>query len=967
MVANVFERLFTADDAGNLVPLLCERWETLDEGRALLVTLRPNVRFSDGHTMTAEDVKCSFERAIRLDRAAPRAAFSTIRGVAEAGVAADAISGIVVRSEREIEFRLTERLPIYPAILSDLGTGIVRAVRDADGAETVLGTGPFRVASASPDRVVLARNAEYWGGASPALDRVEFLTSLGPIQAAESFRAGGIDIAHELLPDDLERLLRDVRLRPGLAEAPRKNSCFVAFNASSPALAGADVRRALAAVVRTQDLVWQSLGRFALPASGIIPPAMLGHDPGRRRAPVSLAVERSVVAERAGGEAMRLRAAVSPGVMNRYGALVESLFELWRTLDVDVTVETSDIEQYLAAMNSSEGFDLIVCRWSADYDDPDNFTHGLFDSRTGLLREYFHSPETDQIAEEARAEHRPAIRETLYRKFENALLEAGVVVPLFHEVNHRLVSRAVRGLRARSGAPYVNYAEIGKAEPTAASRPAPRRAGGGVVYAPGGTSGVETLDPARVSSLALGEVVPNVFETLTRVIEGAHVVPWLAAEFRAEEGGRRFRFRLRDDVRFHDGRRLTARDVRYSFERYLQDPACAYPGLLAPIRGARAVIAREAGDLEGFRIHSTLEFTIELESPLKLFAVMLTNPATAIVPEGSAFEPGARTRYVGTGPFRVTAFEPGTRLELERNPDYWREGLPKSEGLVFTFGLTSEQVIAEFRAGRLSLATRLAPSDVDALRHDASYAPGYREMTRLASALIAFNTRRGPLADPELRRRIIQAIDTRAIVRRVLGRSSMPAHGLFPPGLPGHEPSRQGSGHLVSLPSPVPFEETIELTGVTTVAYTGRYRELTSELLDAFRRVGLRLRLTTATTAELAELQRACAVDLAWSTWVAAYPDSDTFASLLRTEDGVLGEMCGSPELDRLIERGRTEAEPGARHFIYRQIEDIVARDGLLLPLFHPHNYYFARPEVEGLALTSYTYPSVSYENLWIK
>jgi ABC-type transport system substrate-binding protein len=279
------------------------------------------------------------------------------------------------------------------------------------------------------------------------------------------------------------------------------------------------------------------------------------------------------------------------------------------------------------------------------------------------------------MAEEARTEHRPAIREALYRKFDNALLEGRVVVPLFHEVNYRVVSRAVRNLRIRSGAPYVNYSEIGKAEVPAELRPPPRRTGGGVVYVPGGATRVTSLDPAYISSLAMGEVVPNIFETLTRVVEGARVVPWLAAEFRAEEGGARFRFRLRDDVRFHDGRRLTARDVRYSFERFLQNPECLSRSLLSAIRGARKLIAGEAGDLEGFRIHSALEFTIELESPLRLFPVMLTNPATAIVPEGSGTVDGNwREQCIGTGPFRVAAFESGARLELERNADYWREG-----------------------------------------------------------------------------------------------------------------------------------------------------------------------------------------------------------------------------------------------------------------------------------------------------
>ena len=90
-------------------------------------------------------------------------------------------------------------------------------------------------------------------------------------------------VARDLLPEDLEEILRDPRLRRGLVEAPKKNTYFVLFNcrggSAPPAL-----RRALAGTVRPRDLVWRTLGRFAEPATSLIPPAMVGHDPGRRSA-----------------------------------------------------------------------------------------------------------------------------------------------------------------------------------------------------------------------------------------------------------------------------------------------------------------------------------------------------------------------------------------------------------------------------------------------------------------------------------------------------------------------------------------------------------------------------------------------------------------------------------------------------------------------------------------------------------
>jgi peptide/nickel transport system substrate-binding protein len=76
--------------------------------------------------------------------------------------------------------------------------------------------------------------------------------------------------------------------------------------------------------------------------------------------------------------------------------------------------------------------------------------------------------------------------------------------------------------------------------------------------------------------------------------------------------------------------------------------------------------------------------------------------------------------------------------------------------------------------------------------------------------------------------------------------------------------------------------------------------------------------------------------------------------------------LCGSGEVDRLIARGRLETSPAARHAIYRQIEEIIARDRPLLPLFHEQTYRFARPEIEGFSL-SYGYSAVDYSNLRVR
>lgn len=661
---------------------------------------------------------------------------------------------------------------------------------------------------------------------------------------------------------------------------------------------------------------------------------------------------------------VHLRASVHPLLQDRYGSLLTTLFSIWAELGVEVEIATPTMASYLAADQHNEGLDLRIGRWNADYGDPDDFTHSLFHSRTGLYRNYIASADFDQILEEARAENRPATRAALYRKYESLLSEAGVLLPLFHDIDHRLASPKIRGLKLRSTAPYVNYAELGKVETGRTAIETPR-VGGGIIQVP--IAGVVTsLDPARSSTIEQGETLPSIFETLTHDVAG-RIVPWLAAEVKMEEGGRRYRFRLRDDVRFHDGRRLTARDVRYSFERLLQNRESTGRWFYRSIRGAQSLLDGEGRDLAGFRIHSASEFTIELEESVSLFPALISYHAIAIVPEGS--DPSSESwseRCVGTGPFRLVKFEPGRRLELEPNKTYWRKGYPRSEGLVYNFGVSPAEILAGFRAGRYSLASDLLPADVEALRREPDFASGYRETPRLITYYAVFNVHQGPLSDKKVRQGLVESVDVGALVRQTLGRLAVPANGLIPPGLLGHDSSattRAVSGRISERGHSL---GEIELTAVLNPVFFGEFGGLARELERAFRERGAKIRPVNRTMAEWMDATGAGTVDMAVGRWGADYPDAHTFVNLLHSEQGFIGRLCGSAEIDRLIERGSAETSATVRHSLYRQIEEIIARDALMLPLFHEQTYRFARPELEGVNL-SYGTTAVDYANLRLR
>src|SRR5207237_8552386 len=168
--------------------------------------------------------------------------------------------------------------------------------------------------------------------------------------------------------------------------------------------------------------------------------------------------------------------------------------------------------------------------------------------------------------------------------------------------------------------------------------------------------------------------------------------------------------------------------------------------------------------------------------PVASFPAIGSYSATAIVPEGTGVVGASwREGAIGTGAYRVVAFEPGRRLELERNPHYWRAGFPRNEGIVFRFGVSPEEIRREFLAGRASVASDLLPADAEAFRHDARFAPSYKESPRLGTYFVVFNRHRGPLRDLELRRSLVRALNVGGFIRRTLGSMAIPAEGLIPP------------------------------------------------------------------------------------------------------------------------------------------------------------------------------------------
>jgi ABC-type transport system substrate-binding protein len=898
-------------------------------------------------------VRRSFERTTRARAGDLPPALAAIRGArAFAAGVADGIAGVVVAGPRSLVVALDERTPIFPALLTDVTTAVA-CVRD-DG--RVVGTGPFRVESVDDGAYRLRRSPD-WRDAPPRVESLEMRVGLEAGEIARELRAGELDLSGDLAPRDFDELLRDRRLGHQVVECPKKNVAFLLFRARGDGALGAEVRAALASLVRARDLAWQHVGRFAQPAEGLIPPGVIGHDAGRRRRAMTMEEAYDVLARAAIGRPLRV--AVNPIFPARYRAFADALFGAWARAGVSVEIANDDRASYQAAVSEQGDVDVALMRWAADYDDPDSFTYELFHSRSGYYRHFFATRELDELLEGARATVDTAARELLYRRAETVLLDARapVVVPLFHGVDFRVANATIHGLALRAVPPYVSYGEIAKAV-RAGGAHAQRERGGVIHIAMAGD--VRELDLSRSLNMWEGYSGALLFESLTAESEGAFVTPFLASEIVSEDGARAFRIRLRSGVRFHDGRPLTARDVRWSFERLIQARS-AQADQFQTVRGVADFRDGRAEGIAGIEILSPLELRIALEQPVPVFPAVLAGGACSIVPEGTRALAGTwREGFVGTGPFRITRFEPGVRLEVEPNPFYWRRGLPASDGIVCTYGMKPEDIAIALREGRATLGIDFTLADADRLRSDPVFGPQYREVPSLMTVALFANARPGGPLEREETRRWLFGVDPGVAVHEHLGRLAARATSYLPPSFLGYTPAR--------VPAPQPREPgaPIELRWVVAPSIrrtTPSFVEAIAALVEARG-----FRLVPIDPARFRDAIRAGEPDLLLGTWWSDYPDIDGFLyTSLHSRDGFHGRIVGSRDLDGLLETARQESDPMVRHGAYRAVEDLLALRASVLPLYHRNNIVVARPGVRGLdTVITPTREDYLFDGVWI-
>jgi ABC-type transport system substrate-binding protein/methyl-accepting chemotaxis protein len=475
------------------------------------------------------------------------------------------------------------------------------------------------------------------------------------------------------------------------------------------------------------------------------------------------------------------------------------------------------------------------------------------------------------------------------------------------------------------------------------------------------------LDPATVSSISRIEVTSNIFEGLVQFGERAEIRPAVAERWEISPDGRVYTFYLRESARFHNGRRVRADDVKFSFERQMRQNDEAAGWLFRPLVGAEQFMTGETETVAGIQIAGEQVVKLELIQPVAFFLSTLCMDYAFIVPREEVERPSTdfSLRPIGSGPFRVVEPVLGKEVQLERFSNYWNAELPYIDRLTIRFGLNAEEIYEAFLSGEIDYVSDLPLTYLNAFKGRAGEIHTL-ETVQLQTRMLVFDCERAPLSDRRVRQAICYAIDRERFLREVYGGMAEAAIGPIPPGLLGYAAAERGYEHDKARSRTLMEEAGYEGGFDTEIWWPQSVNPAVECLKEDLAEVGIRAEFRYVATPDYRRALKLRMVPIAGRDWYADYPDPDNFTYVLfnsRNRDLFTGTYSNE-DVDRLTEQARSVMNREGRAQIYQEVTRLLLDDAPCAFLAHRRSFVAHRPDLEGVTLHLLS-PFVAPKDLW--
>lgn len=427
-----------------------------------------------------------------------------------------------------------------------------------------------------------------------------------------------------------------------------------------------------------------------------------------------------------------------------------------KNVGIPVEIEAAELNTLLDQLRNGQ-FQMTTSRWVGGNQDP-IFLKDLFLTGASFNRGRYSNPELDKILNEAVSTPDREQARALYARVQEIVSRELPMMPLWYAAQMVVARKNVGNIKVEPSGDW-NFMRALTVEPAKQGH-----------FVAALESNPETLDQMRGTDASSERFRQLMFNSLVRKNEKLEYVGELASNVEQAADGLSVTFTLRDGVKFHDGRPLTAQDAKYTLDTLLaSDSRKALPFYEGAGASRQSVVA-------GVDAKDARTLVVRLKKPWLQLLPNLT--PVGIIPQGSA--PTQRQKPLGTGPFKFARHDETQQVvDMEANENYW-DGAPAIKSLRVRVILDANTLQSELKSGGIDIAvvSNLTPDAYDALGKDANLKVAQFPGTNVV--YLGFNAESEPTKDARVRQAIAYAINREEIVNKLLLGQARLAHSILP-------------------------------------------------------------------------------------------------------------------------------------------------------------------------------------------
>lgn len=447
------------------------------------------------------------------------------------------------------------------------------------------------------------------------------------------------------------------------------------------------------------------------------------------------------------------------------------------------------------------------------------------------------------------------------------------------------------------------------------------------------------LDPNLSSAYVDRQVMASIYDKLVDINQEGDIVPMLAESYEVSDDDTVYTFRLREGVKFHDGTPFNAEAVKYNLDRYQEEDS---------------VRSTEVEPIESVEVVDDSTVRVTLSQPFAPFLAVLTDRAGIMASPKAIEENNGRISKnpVGTGPFEFVERVRGDHITVEKNQDYWRDGLPEMDKIIYR-GIDDENVqYQNLQSGELDLIDSIPLVEFKELQESSDYRvsvePG------LGYQGIWLNVTQPPFDNKALRQAVYRLVDREAIAKAVLRNvGGTPANSPFSKSSWAYSEESDAYPPRSVEEAKALLEEGGEPNGFSFTLKTDPSpinQQIGQVIQNNLKPAGIDVKLEQLEFGTLLEDSTSGdfeALFLGWSGRI----DPDLNIYDFTVTDGDFNDSgYSNPEVDQLLGEARTVTDQERRKELYTQVMEILHEDVPYVYLYHNNQTtdFAMQPAVQG-------------------